>query len=231
MMNCATWFVLAGVPAVAAMTHGWDCVSCPTNSMLAANFGTWRKDINLTDPWWINTTADSHAAVILNNFWKQGPGSYNGTGEDSKVTIARLLKARNPRIKVLFYQPADRLGDTQYVLDALESHPEWWLRDDYGNIIPFGGAGSTRKQIDTSVPGAQDFFANLSVSLFHSANDAKALLDGVMVDGTSWTGAARYGPNVSATRYAALFDGKMAMLANVHLAPSHPQTPSNSTRA
>jgi len=82
--------------------------------MLASNFGTWRRDINMSTPWWINTIADSHAIVILNNFWKQGPGSYNGTGEDSKVTVARALKARNPHLRVMFYQPADRLGDTEY---------------------------------------------------------------------------------------------------------------------
>ena len=203
------------------LTHGWDCVSCGSNSMLAANFGTWRSDINLTDPWWFTTIAKSHAAIILNNFWHQGitPGSYNGTGEDSKVAIARALKAENPRLKVYFYQPADRLGDTAYVLNALHSHPEWWLRDDNGNLIPFGGhpqpGQPVRPQIDTSVPAAQDFFANLSVSLFHSHADAKDLLDGVMVDGTSWSGASRYGPNVSAARYRKLFDGKMAMLAKM----------------
>lgn len=120
---------------------------------------------------------------------------------------------------MLFYQPADRLGDTQYVLDALNSHPTWWLRDDNGNIIPFGGTtcgpgGTCRKQIDPTVVEAQDFFANLSVSLFHEHNEAVALLDGVMVDGTSWTGASRY-PNVSDSRYAQLFEGKMQMLAKM----------------
>ena len=113
-----------------------------------------------------------------------------------------------------FYQPADRLGDTEYVLSALESHPEWWLRDDNGNLIPFGGKG-TRKQIDTSVVGAQDFFANLSVSLFHQHDEAVRLLDGVMVDGTSWTGKSRYGPNVSDARYLKLFQGKMQMLSKM----------------
>lgn len=55
--------------------------------------------------------------------------------------MARALKASNPKLKVFFYQPADRLGDTQYVLDLLAAHPEWWLRDDHGNLVPFGGAG------------------------------------------------------------------------------------------
>lgn len=74
---------------------------------------------------WIDTLADSHAAVFLNNFWKQGAGSYNGTGTDSKVAVARLLKKRNPKLKVLFYQAADRVGDTEYVMNTLMAHPEW----------------------------------------------------------------------------------------------------------
>ena len=62
---------------------------------------------------------------------------------------------------------------------------------------------------------AQDFFANLSISLFHNRSEAVELLDGVMVDGTSWSGPSRLGPNVSAARYERLFDGKMAMLAKL----------------
>jgi len=208
---CAT---LALASTATAMTHGWDCVSCKGHSMLAANFGTWNPQYSLADPWWVNAIADGYAAIILNNFWKQGPGSYNGTGDDSKVAIARALKKRNPKLKVLFYQPADRLGDTAYVISALQAHPEWWLRDDNGNLIPFGSAAGScpprcRPQIDTSVVGAQDFFANLSVSLFHQRAEAEKLLDGVMVDGTSWSGASRYGPNVSDARYEKLFNGKV----------------------
>ena len=57
-----------------------------------------------------------------------GLDGYNGTGVDSKIMIARLLKARNPNIKLLFYQPADRFGDTPYVQDYVQAHPEMWLR-------------------------------------------------------------------------------------------------------
>ena len=95
------FLVCLGLPMAVAMTHGWDCISCKSNSMLVANFGTWRRDITMEDPWWITTIAESYNAIILNNFWKQGPGSYNGTGDDSKVLIARALKAKNPKLKVL----------------------------------------------------------------------------------------------------------------------------------
>jgi hypothetical protein len=187
--------------------------------VLVSDVGTWRKDFTLEDPWWIDTLADSHAAVFLNNFWKQGTGSYNGTGTDSKVAVARLLKKRNPKLKVLFYQAADRVGDTEYVMNTLMAHPDWWLRDDNGNLIPFGqkvpypGSPEGRPQIDPTVVAAQDWYSTLSVKLFHNHSECIELLDGIMVDGSSWSGASRYGPNVSEARYAKIFAGKMEMLA------------------
>jgi hypothetical protein len=96
-------------PARQTLVHGWDCISCENNSMLVSNVGTWRQDLTFDDPWWINNLADSHAAVFLNTFFDK---SYNGTGDDNKVKVARALKKRNPKVKTFFYQPADRLGDT-----------------------------------------------------------------------------------------------------------------------
>ena len=54
---------------------------------------------------------------------RQSHRTYNGTGTDNKVVVARALKAHNPNVKVYFYQPADRLGDTVYVQNVLKSHP------------------------------------------------------------------------------------------------------------
>ena len=73
-----------------------------------------------------------------------------------------------------------------------------------------------RPQIDTSVVAAQDVFAHLSISLFHDRTEAGHLLDGVMVDSTSFTGASFYGPNISAARYETMFAGKMRMLQKLH---------------
>ena len=93
--------------------------------MLVGNFGTSRPDFTLEDDWWINTIADSYYGVMLNNFWNH---DYNGTGTDNKILVARKLKARNPKLKVSFYQPADRFGDTVFVQDYVAKHPEMWLR-------------------------------------------------------------------------------------------------------
>ena len=63
-------FLLLLIPASEAFKHGWDCVSCPANSMLASDVGTFRPAFNLSDPWWIDTLADSHAVVVL-LYWKR----------------------------------------------------------------------------------------------------------------------------------------------------------------
>ena len=175
--------------------------------MISSDVGTWRKDINLEDPWWIDVIADSHNSVFLNSFWNR---DYNGTGDSPRVQVARALKARNPKIKVMFYQAADRVGDSKFILNTFDAHPEWWLRDDSGHVIPFAN-DPNRHQIDPTVPAAQDWFANLSVVEFHDHEEAVRLLDGIMVDGSSWTGASRY-PGVSDARYTVLFKGKMEML-------------------
>lgn len=66
------------------------------------------------------------------------------------------------------------------------------------------------KQIDSSVVGAQDYFANLSISLFHDRAEAAALLDGVFVDGVSFRNpdAAK----ISSARYLTMFAGQMTMM-------------------
>jgi hypothetical protein len=130
--------VLALLAPALGLTHGWDCISCKSSSMLVADFGTHRSDITLSDPWWINAIADSYAAIVVNVYDYIGTPNkgnhYNGTGEDGRVSVARALKKRNPNIKVLFYQAADRVADTEYVQAQLNAHPDWWLRDDYGNV-------------------------------------------------------------------------------------------------
>ena len=70
---------------------------------------------------------------------------YTGTGEDIQITLARRFKNRNPNIKILFYQPADRFGDSPFVTDFVQQHPEMWLRDDDGNLIPFPGTTGEKR--------------------------------------------------------------------------------------
>ena len=155
------------IAATSQLTHGWDCITCETNSMLAGDFGHnayTSTMFNLSDTWWIDTIAKSYAAVTL-NIWL-GSEAYNGTGEIGLVTVARALKAANPKIKVLFYQNTAIVAPNQYVQNQLVAHPEWWRRDDYGNILYWRAPTLQQPHgfpfIDLSVPDAQVFFYNLT---------------------------------------------------------------------
>ena len=127
------WALLAAVlPAscvvATPLKHGWDCIACDTNSMLAANFGSNRPSsiFNLTDPWWVETVASRYAALAMSNFFDGG--NYNGSGTNPMVDVARALKKSNPKMKVLVYVAADRGLLTPFGQHTIQAHPEWWLR-------------------------------------------------------------------------------------------------------
>ena len=62
----AMMFTSAMATPRTSLVHGWDCIACPENSMLAGNFGTRTSTrFNLTDPWWIDVVAKNYAAVAL----------------------------------------------------------------------------------------------------------------------------------------------------------------------
>ena len=85
-------------------------------------------------------------------------------------------------------------------------------RDDAGNVIPFGNKGSP--QADHSVIATQDYIANLSISLFHDLDEAKTLLDGVMVDGINYM-PSKFAGLVSPERYEKLFEGMMTTMTKM----------------
>ena len=193
---------------VSSFTHGWDCISCPNNSMLAADLGTRNVvDFNLSDPWWIDEIAKSYAAVTLNNWFDSQ--KYNGTGEESRIAVARKLRAANPNIKILYYQAIDRGGTSPFATQAIMSHKDWWLKDDHGKVIWFHGDTNKHPVIDMTVPDVQVWFANFSLSLFHSEEDAKNLCDGIFVDGATF--GSHY-KDVSPERIEQIFKGKMASM-------------------
>lgn len=75
------------------LIHGWDCISCDTNSMLAGNFGSFNPEFRMDDPWWIETIAKSYHTVALNAFL--GSRDYNGTGVSGQVhSSAAWLSSR-----------------------------------------------------------------------------------------------------------------------------------------
>eukprot|EP00117_Sycon_ciliatum_P021279 scpid75440/ scgid18700/ len=198
--------------SLSQLTHNWDCISCKTNSMLAGNFGHLHYNIfNMSDTWWIDTVATSYAAVAMNDFLRSQ--DYNGTGENGKVTVARALKKANPGIKLLMYQSAHTVGaESPFLSHQLLAKPDWWMKDDYGNIV-WARQPSKGKQgipmVDLTVPAAQTWFANIPLSYFHNKTEAKELCDGIFVDSANFRDVSH---NISDTRYRELFAGKMKAL-------------------
>ena len=200
------------VAAESQLVHGWDCIVCDSNSMLAGNFGHTNDLIfNMSDTWWIDTIAKSYAAVALNDWL--GTQGYNGTGEIGYVTVARALKAANPKIKILFYQASSWVSNNPYVVNQIGEHPEWWLKDDNGNVIYFKQPSAQyphgHPMVDLTVATAQSWFADLSLTYFSNPEEAAKLCDGVFVDGAAYW---PLNPNISISRYNKLFAGEMGTL-------------------
>ena len=193
------------------LLHGWECVACPNNSMLAGNFGHESSEIfNMSDQWWIREIAENYAAVAFNDFLDSQ--NFNGTGESSLAILARALKAINPKIKLLYYQNSGMVSIIKFIVDQLFDHPEWWMKDDYGHVLWFREPTAESRGhplVDLSVPEAQKWFVNAPLSLFKSREDAKALCDGIFIDGA---GFRDFNANISAERYRKLFEGKMQMM-------------------
>ena len=158
----------------ATWSHGWDCVACGSNSMLSANFGV-GAEFELDDPWWVKEVAGRYAQVLLSNFDEAARSSYNGTGEYPLVTLARALKKENPKIKTLLYQAADRGSLVAAGTAEIMAHPEWWLHDDLGNVVWFGGASNAGKHpvLDWTVPAVHEWFIRYPISLFGSPEEVR----------------------------------------------------------
>eukprot|EP00117_Sycon_ciliatum_P030280 scpid75107/ scgid23912/ len=202
---------------VSSFTHGWDCIACSTNNMLAANFGDGyaeNANFKMSDPWWVDVVAQGYAAVALSDFL--GSQNYNGTGENGMVTVARALKAANPKIKILYYQNAEFGTPNAFHYTELEAHPEWWLRSDSGDTVWFRPPKPGYKgypAIDLSIPAVQWWFGNLTLRYFKNQDEVRELCDGIFIDGSGYFNRYLH-QNVSDERYEKLFAGKMQMMEN-----------------
>ena len=156
---------------VALPPHGWDCVTCANNSMLAGNWAIRSPWMNNTDLWWAESIANSYAAVALNM-----------DTFDPSLTVeqARILKKINPKIKFLVYQNTQLGPLTQDADQTIKQHPEWWCRDDAGNPI------GTRQGnfLNLSLPEVRAWYNNYPLTVF--GDDAAALLDGIFNDGMGY---------------------------------------------
>ena len=101
----------------------------------------------------------------------------------------------------VLYQPIDRAGDSDLILDQLKARPEWWLRTDSGEVVPFGGQPGGHPMPNYSIPECQDWYASLAISLFPNCSAAANLLDGTFLDGDGYL----QHPGVSTARNEAVY--------------------------
>eukprot|EP00966_Prymnesium_polylepis_P299072 6910428-Prymnesium_polylepis.1 len=95
----------------------------------------------------------------------------------------------------MFYWSASQAGIGCYAANAtFGAQPDWWLRDDYGNVV-------SPKRIDVTNADAAAWWVSVPPA-------SSALIDGVLADDAGYNSLA----NISAARLERLYTAKLAML-------------------
>jgi hypothetical protein len=205
-------------------THNWDCLSCATNSMLSANFGDMGSTalsgdqgrFNLTKTWWIDEIAHHYAHAMMSG-WDLGPdgSAVPETNWAAQVELAKKLKETNPKFKVLLYQAADSGASAAYSLQGgkaiMMSHPEWWQRDEHGNVVWFNKA-TDQPMLNWNVQALRDWFISFPLESMNCTGEGEELFDGLFVDAGGYSPFAYGVKNISADQYNTWYEGKMKML-------------------
>ena len=183
------------IPLEAALApHGWDCISCPSNSMLAGNWDVNNPNFNNTDLWWAETITSSYAAVALN---------MNFANTSITVEQARIMKKLNPHFKFLVYQNSELGPLTKESKQIIDAHPEWWCRDD--DDVPLSTVQGYK--LNMSRADVRSWYNNYPLHVF--GEDAEELLDGLLSDSMGYSPG--WLKNTNQARYDAFFQGKMKL--------------------
>ena len=95
--------------------------------------------------WWgdfgYSLLSEPQAEFIAKNYFLASLEKCTGQGQGLKTEegiyqTARQLKKHNPAVKTTFYWHTGQAGIGCYANNAtFMSHPEWFLRDDNGNVV------------------------------------------------------------------------------------------------
>eukprot|EP01043_Picozoa_sp_COSAG02_P009163 COSAG02_NODE_307_length_25111_cov_5.306693_3_plen_467_part_00 len=172
----------ATTPLVASgWTHSWDS---PASAWLGYGaFGEW-----VSSDAEIAFIAKTYKIVVLS--LNNADITMNMSVAEATMNVSARLKAVNPALKVLQYFNMEMFAgysnaDPEYA--TFLEHPEWWLRDDYGNpVMSQFGPG-----YDFSNQAAVDHWLSMPLG------PESRIVDGFLLDG-----AAGYSQpaNISATR-------------------------------
>lgn len=188
----AVALLLLAAGRAAAWTHGWGSGA----EMTWADFGY----TLLTDAQ-AEFCVEKYKVVSLEKCTGQAQGMLT---EKAIYQTAKQLKAKDPNVKVIFYLATDLGGFQCYAENkTLTEHPEWWLKDDKGAVVP-------GPKLDWTVPEAREWWVGIPLKgdgngTFEGTPTAD-LIDGVLADGAGYGTIA----GISDARREVLSDAKAA---------------------
>ena len=172
--------------------------------------------------WWgdfgYSLLSQPQANFVAKNYFVASLEKCTGRGqgvvsEQGIYETAAQLKELNPAIKTTFYWHTGQAGISCYAAQQnFLQHPEWFLRDDFGNVV--GHKDSThpagQPRIDWTIQAAADWWVSVPLGGYNhtSAAQAAQLIDGVLADGAGFESI----PNITASRLQTLYEAKLAML-------------------
>ena len=189
------------VPQASGWAHSWATAG-------AAWWGDFGYSL-LTEP---------QAKFIAENYYLASLEKCTGRGEglpteEGIYQTARQLKKYNPSLKTTFYWHTGQAGIGCYAANkTFHAHPEWWLRDDNGNVV--GHKDSTHPSGQPRIDWTNTAAADWWVSVPLAGAGADQLIDGVLADGAGYEKI----PNITVARLQKLYTAKLAMLANLQAA-------------
>lgn len=140
----------------------------------------------------------------------------NVTTEGAIWATAHRFKQRDPTTKIIFYLSTEQQGLSCYeASQEFMSNPEWWLKDDAGNVVHHRG----HPVMDCTVEAAVRWWVSIPLrgddgrGGWHGI-PVSSLIDGVLADSSHY---ARYA-NVSIARLEAIEDAKFRMIERLQKA-------------
>ena len=180
--------------------HSWDTAG----GMYWADFG-------------YSLLTEAQAKFAAEHFFLASLEKCTGQGSGVKTEqgiykTAAQIKKYNPKTKTTFYWHTGQAGIGCYENnDVFMAHKEWWLRDDFGNIVGFkDSAHPGTPQIDPTIAAAVDWWVSVPLA----GDPTGALIDGVLADGSAFGKI----PNISATRLNTIYEAKLAMIGKLQAA-------------
>lgn len=195
----SVFVVILGIDRVASLPpHGWDCISCESNSMLAGNWAIKNPNFNNSDLWWATAIVTSYASVAVN----MDNSDPSLTVQQAQI-LKRIAATHNPGFRFLVYQNSELGPLTVDATKTINAHPEWWCRDDNGTAL-----GSKQGYyLNHSRPDVRAWYNNYPLQVF--GTQAHELLDGIFNDGMGYSPNTL--PRTNLARHDEWFRGKMAL--------------------